>query len=409
MKKTKKPTGPSKLHYAIARLACRPFSAHVFKRKFYRNELKGVKGPFVVVANHQTALDFVNLIDASDVPLSFVLSHAFFHTLPIRGFLSRMGVIPKQQFQTALSDLYAMKATVKNGGALAIYPAGLMCEDGLPTPLPEATYRFLCWLGVDVYVARTYGAYLVKPKWEKKFRPGRTYMDVYRLFSAEELKEKTEEQVEDAVRAALDFDAYKEQERLRIHYKHGDRIEGLEKVLYRCPHCAAEFTMKVKDKCVLYCESCGYELVSDEFGLLHNEKGLGEEYRYVSDISRLTQDALRARFAEDESLTTVSFSAKIEMIDYKKKKFCPAGSAHVSLARDGFLLDGTLKGKDIHLALPIVNFVSLPFKAGAYFDIQNEQSVYRIYPENGDVVMKLIHMIRIFHEDRVRAATAHPN
>ena len=112
MKKTKKQTKPSKLCYAIARLACRPFSARIFKRKFYRNELKGVKGPFVVVANHQTALDFVNLIDASDVPLSFVLSHAFYHTLPIRGFLSRMGVIPKQQFQTAVADLYAMKAAV---------------------------------------------------------------------------------------------------------------------------------------------------------------------------------------------------------------------------------------------------------------------------------------------------------
>ena len=37
MKKTKKPTKPSKLCYAIARLACRPFSARVFKRKFYRN------------------------------------------------------------------------------------------------------------------------------------------------------------------------------------------------------------------------------------------------------------------------------------------------------------------------------------------------------------------------------------
>lgn len=406
MKKTKTPTKPSKLCYAIARLACRPFSARVFKRKFYRNELKGVKGPFVVVANHQTALDFVNLIDAADVPLSFVLSHAFYHTLPIRGFLSRMGVIPKQQFQTAVSDLYAMKAVVKNGGGLAIYPTGLMGEDGLPTPLPEATYRFLSWLGVDVYVARTYGAYLVKPKWAKKFRPGRTYMDIYRLFTADELKEKTEEQVESAVRVALDFDAYKEQERLRIHYKHGDRIEGLENVLYRCPHCAAEFTTGVKNKSTFFCSLCGYELESDEFGLLHNEKGVGEEYRYVSDISRLTKDALRARMEEDESLATVRFSARVEMIDYKRKKFRPAGEASVTLSREGFVLDGTLKKERVRLSLPIVNFVSLPFTAGACFEIQNEQTVYRVYPEDGRLVMKLVHMIRIFHEDQARLAKA---
>ena len=63
-------------------------------------------------------------------------------------------------------------------------------------------------------------------------------------------------------------------------------------------------------------------------------------------------------------------------------------------------------GKETHLSLPIVNFVSLPFHAGAYFEIQNEQTVYRIYPENGKLVMKLVHMIRIFHEDRVRLAKA---
>ena len=404
MKKNKK--RPSRFHYAIARLVCRPFSAFLFKRKFYRNELRGKKGPYVVVANHQTALDFVNLIDATDVPLSFVISHSFYNTLPIRGFLSRMGVIPKQQFQTSIADLHDMKAAVKDGGALAIYPTGLMCEDGLPTPLPVATHRFLAWLGVDVYVAKTYGAYLVKPKWAKKFRKGRTYLDIYRLFTAEELSQKTTEQIEDAVTAALDFDAYREQERLRIHYKHGDRIEGLEKVLYRCPHCASEFTMGVKNKNTLFCSACGYELVSDEFGLLRNEKGLGEEYRYVSDISRTTQDAIRKQMDEG-ALTSMTFHARVEMIDYKKKKFFPAGEVVATLAENAFTFDGTLKGEAVHLTLPIVNFASLPFKAGSYLEIQNEQTIYRCYPENGDLVMKLIHMVKIFYE-RQNAAVGAP-
>ncbi len=397
MKKKKKRL--SLFHYAIARLCCRPFSAFVFKRKFYRNELAGVKGPFVVIANHQTALDFVNLIDATDVPLSFVLSHSFYNTLPIRGFLSRMGVIPKQQFQTAVADLNAMKAAVKSGGGLAIYPAGLMCEDGLPTPLPVATHRFLSWLGVDVYVAKTYGAYFVKPKWAKKFRRGRTYVDIYRLFTAEELKNGTTEQIEDAVTAALDFDAYREQDKLRVHYKHGGNIEGLEKVLYRCPHCETEFSMGVKNKSTLFCSACGYELVSDEHGLLHNEKGLGEEYRYVSDISSLTQKALR-RQIEDGSLTSLSFPARVEMIDYKKKKFRPVGETSVTLTKDAFLLDGTLKGDEVSLTLPIVNFASLPFKAGSYLEIQNEQTIYRCFPEDGSLVMKLIHMVKIFYAIR---------
>jgi hypothetical protein len=48
-----------------------------------------------------------------------------------------------------------MKAVVEAGQPLAIYPAGLMCEDGLSTPIPKATYKFLKWMNVDVYMART--------------------------------------------------------------------------------------------------------------------------------------------------------------------------------------------------------------------------------------------------------------
>ena len=398
-KKNKK---PGRFHFALARLICRPFSALLFKRKFYRNELRGKKGPFVVIANHQAALDFVNLIDATDVPISFVLSHAFYHTLPIRGFLSRMGVIPKLQFQSGVADLNAMKSVVKDGGALAIYPTGLMCEDGLPTPLPIATHRFLAWLGVDVYVARTYGAYFVEPKWGKGFRPGRTYVDIYRLFTAEELKTKPTEAIEDAVTAALDFDAYREQDKLRVHYKRGGRIEGLEKVLYRCPHCEKEFTMGVKNKNTLFCSACGYELTSDEHAMLHNYKGIGEEYRYVSDISRITQEALRKQITEG-TLTSISFHARVDMIDYKKRKFLPAGEVNVTLTADEFLLEGTLKGEIVSLRLPTVNLASLPFTAGAYLEIQNEQTIYRCYPDDGDVVMKVIHMVKIFYALRKAA------
>ena len=79
-----------------------------------------------------------------------------------------MGVIPKQQFQTTVTDMKNMKAVVEAGQPLVIYPAGLMCEDGLSTPVPKATYKFLKWMNVDVYMARTEGSYFVMPKWSKK-------------------------------------------------------------------------------------------------------------------------------------------------------------------------------------------------------------------------------------------------
>ena len=234
---------PRKFFYRLTQLVSGFVSRFTFKKKYKRNELKGVKGPAVVIANHQCALDFVNLIGATRVPMNFVISSAFYNTLPVKGIMKQAGVIPKQQFQTSLHDMKDMKAVIDGGGILALYPAGLMCEDGLSTPIPVATYRFLQWMHADVYVAKTQGAYFVHPKWAKKKRPGRTYLDIYKLVSAEDIGNIPAEEFAAMCENALLFDAYSEQEELRIRYKGGDNLEGLENVLYMCPHCGKEFSV----------------------------------------------------------------------------------------------------------------------------------------------------------------------
>ena len=150
--------------YRIAQAVSWLASTLVFRLKVIRNDIKEKEGPFLVIANHQCALDYVNLIGATKRPMSFVLSKSFYYSLPITFILKGLGVIPKQQFQTSVADMKNMKAVVDAGEPLVIYPAGLMCEDGLSTPIPKATYKFLKWMNVDVYMARTEGSYFVMPK-----------------------------------------------------------------------------------------------------------------------------------------------------------------------------------------------------------------------------------------------------
>lgn len=104
-----------------------------------------------------------------------------------------------------------IKAVIENGESLVIYPAGLMCEDGISTPIPQATYKFLKWLDADVYVARASGTYFTMPKWTKGFRPGRTYMDIYKLFDRNELKKLSVGEIKERTDGAILFDAYREQ------------------------------------------------------------------------------------------------------------------------------------------------------------------------------------------------------
>ena len=388
---------PNMLVYRCAQGACFVLAAFVFKRRFIRNEIKGVDDAYVVVANHQCSLDFVNLIGATRKPLTFVLSNSFCNSLPISGLIKRLGVIPKQQFQTSVSDMKKMKAVIDSGASLVIYPAGLMCEDGVSTPIPEATYKFLKWLDADIYAARTTGTYFSKPKWTGGIRSGRTYLDVYRLLSKAEAQAMKVSEIRDVVEAALLFNAYEDQEKLLIKYKDCDNIQGLENVLYRCPNCHKEFTVGVHDRSTIRCSACGYEESCDEFGFLHNYKGMGPEIRHVPDWSRRIFDELKQHIKDNPDFT-MSAPTKIHMIDYQKHKFTEVGHGTVSLCSDRFTLTGKLNGESFSREFSTAKFPTLPFSPGKFFEIQDGNDIYRCVLEDGRLAMKFINALKAFFE-----------
>ena len=73
------------------------------------------------------------------------------------------------------------------------------------------------------------------PKWTSGFRPGKTTMDIYKLFSKEELEILDADAIRERTEQALLFDAYREQERILAKYKNGSNLKGLENVLYCVP------------------------------------------------------------------------------------------------------------------------------------------------------------------------------
>lgn len=46
--------------------------------------------------------------------MSFVISNSFYQSLPIRGYLDKLAVLPKQQFQTTVADLKQIRAVIQD-------------------------------------------------------------------------------------------------------------------------------------------------------------------------------------------------------------------------------------------------------------------------------------------------------
>ena len=388
---------PNLFYYRLTQCVSWFVSTFIFQREILRNEIDGKQGPFVVIANHQAAFDFVNLIGITKRPMTFVISNSFYHSLPVKEIIDELGMIPKQQFQTTFEDIKKMKAVIENGEVLVLYPCGLMCEDGISTPIPSATYKFLKMLNADIYVAKTSGTYFAMPKWGKGFRPGKTYMDIYKLFSKEDLAALNIEEIKEKTDDAILFDAYREQETFKIKYKNSDNIEGLENVLYMCPHCKTEFSMHIKNKHTIYCESCGYEETGDDYSFLHNHKGIGIELRYVSDWSKWIYQELKQRI-EKGIEKNISAETSIHMIDYEKKKFVEVGHGIINLSQDHFLLNGQINDTPINLRVSTSNIPTLPFSPGKYLELQHGNIIYRLVLNKGILVMKFINMIKIFFE-----------
>ena len=388
----------NKFIYYFVRFLAIILSFFVFKRKLIRNEIKSKKGPFVIIANHEAALDFVNIIGATRRPLTFVISNSFYNTLPFKPIVSRLGMIPKQQFQTSLNDMHKMKTAIDDGRILVIYPSGLMSDDGAQTPTPAATYGFLKWLKTDVYVARTTGTYFSMPKWRHGgLRSGKTYMDIYKLFDKDTLLEISNENLQTITDSALNFDAYEDQEKYLVKYKNGNDIEGIENVLYMCPHCKSEFSMKVRDKSVIFCDKCGFEETADEYGFLYKTGGPGNEIRHPSKWNRIIHDELAKRISSPE-FDILSSNVKVQIIPDGKTQFEDYGSGTLTISAAALQLRGTFGGEQNEITVPSVCFPCLPYNPGKYLEIQDGSKIYRCFPEDGRVCVKFIDTVKILYE-----------
>lgn len=388
MKKTKF-RKPNFFVYGVFRLASKFLSKFMFKVKVTKNEVRGKKGSYVIIANHEASIDFIALAAAVKRRINFVISNSFYQSLNIQPLIKACGVIPKQQFQTRTSDLKSMKRVVENGGVLGIYPAGLMSENGVSTAIPKASGKLLKWLDSDVYVAYISGTYLTSPKWSDTRRKGKVKLSITKLLSAEEIKNMDVENITNLVEEKLRYNAYETQEKERVIYKHGDNIEGLENVLYKCPKCGSEFSIKSKSKNILECNTCGNEAKSDKYGFLEKVKESDVIYKCPNEWYDYIQEHVLEE-VKNNPYYFIQSHTKIKMIDYKKHKFVFVGDANIKLDKEKFTISGNINGEEVFKEVSIATFPMLPFKPGVHFEIQDGMDIYRIILDKSEEVMKWV-------------------
>ncbi len=384
---------PNGLLYGIVRLVSKLACRLVFPLKVRRNELTGTSGRRILICNHEAAIDFLPVYATLKERCHMVASNSIVMSIPVVAPLAkRVGVICKNQFQTTITDMRAMKMAVDNGALLVIFPTGMMTESGTSTPIPRATAKALKWLDADVYVGKIGGTYLTGPKWSKVRRRGEISLDIYKMASREEFAALSIEQAEAMVDSHLSFDAYRANEVNKVAYRKGDNVEGLEQVLFRCPHCGADFTIRAEGN-RLFCTDCGFAVESDEYGLLHDPAGGEPAFRYPSDWYAKIEGEIAALVCADPGFE-FSAMADVYKINHRKHRYEKAGRTAVTMTFERFVLDGQLFGEDFYQEIPTAPFPILPFQPGKRFEIQVGRDIFRICPDDGRVVMQWILVLK---------------
>lgn len=192
--------------------------------------------------------------------------------------------------------MYAAKTL---GNSIVMFPEAGYSFDGTATVLPDTIGKFVKMLGIPLVMIRTYGAYSRDPLYNNLHRRKvRVSATVKYLLSKEEIAAMSPEEISAIVAQHFCFDNFRWQQEEHISIKEKNRAEGLERILYKCPHCLAECRMLGEGETVR-CLDCGKEYHLSELGLLEcSDESCNCEIPHIPDWYAWEREQVRKEVAE---------------------------------------------------------------------------------------------------------------
>lgn len=209
-----------------------------------------------------------------------------------------LGCIPTKKFITDTTLVRDMMYVVKKlGSSIVMYPEASYSFDGTATPLPESMGKCLKLLGVPVVMVRTFGAFSRDPLYNGlQLRKVKVSAEVEYLLSAEDIKEKSADELNRILTEQFTFDHFRWQQENQIRIREKFRADGLNRVLYKCPSCHEEGRMVGKGIHIT-CQNCGKEYELTELGSIQAVDGV-TEIPHIPDWYRWQRECVRQEIVD---------------------------------------------------------------------------------------------------------------
>lgn len=350
----------------------------------------GKKEPCLILMNHSS---FIDLKIASRVfyprRYGIVCTSDGFVGFGMALLMRLIGCIPTQKFVTDVSLIKDMEYLLKKKKcSILMYPEASYSFDGTATPLPRKMGVLLKKLGVPVVTVITQGAFARDPLYNcLQKRKVKVRADVTCLATAEEIKAMSVAQLDALLDKAFSFDNFRWQQENNIKIDEPFRADGLNRILYRCPHCDTEGKTEGKGV-TLTCHNCGKVYTLTEFGELEATDG-NAAFTHIPDWYDWQRQMVRKEL-EDGTYRLETDVRIGMMVDYKA--IYMVGNGKLIHDSEGFRLTGC-DGKLFYSQGPLACYGLYAdyywYEIGDVICIGNQDALYYCFPENcGDVVAK---------------------
>ena len=375
------PRMPSKALAAVVRIASAPT---LRKTKFHytteRMELVGDE-PCLILMNHCSFTD-MKLAYGIFYPKPLGIVTSVDAMTGILGKLMRiLGCTPTHKYVSDLTLIKDMEYMLKtNKTSVLMYPEAGYSFDGRTTTLPRKLGILMKKLGVPVVTVITQGAFHRDPLYNMlQIRDVQVSAHVRCLATAEELKEKSVAELDALLDEAFSFDNFAWQRDNRVSIDVPFRADGLQRILYKCPHCGAESKMEGKG-IHLTCHACGKKWEMDEFGQLKALEG-ETEYPHIPDWYTWERDCVRREIENGTYLLDTDVDIGIQV---NLDGICMIGKGHLTHDANGFHLTGADGALD-YTQSPVASHTLYAdyywYEIGDVIGIGNNEFSYFCFPE----------------------------
>ena len=253
-------------------------------------KLPHIKGPCLILANHNTDYDLLLVAAAFHRHMYFVGSEHIWRW----GFASKLlqfffAPIARVKGSTDGAAAMAILKHLRAGHNVCLFAEGNRSFAGVTTPIHPTVGRLAKMAKANLVIYRIEGGYFTQPRWGTSVRRGRLCTFLSRVYTPEELKTMSAGEVSEAITSHIHEDAYALQDKYHAVYRGKRLSEGLETALFLCPGCRGIQTLRTRDD-AFQCERCGLSGHYTRYGYL---EGNGVPFRTITQWDAWQDEELR--------------------------------------------------------------------------------------------------------------------